>query len=127
MKDAFDDLEIIDAERKPEILVNNLKQGNEFFEPSGCQTKRSFNRFSKRLLHCRRGDPMGQTVPKVVHQGGDFGWNEGRSRIRPALRGNLSWARGGRKLTGDSRYIYAFARVNPRLLDPPSLELAPPP
>ena len=31
LKDAFDDLEIIDVERKPEILVSNLKQGNEFF------------------------------------------------------------------------------------------------
>ena len=31
LKDAFDDLEIIDVERKPDILINNLKAGNEFF------------------------------------------------------------------------------------------------
>ena len=31
MKDALDDLEIIDVERKPGILVKNLQQGREFF------------------------------------------------------------------------------------------------
>ena len=31
MKDALDDLQIIDVERKPEILVKNLEQGREFF------------------------------------------------------------------------------------------------
>ena len=36
MKDAFDDLEIID-ERKPEILVSSLRKGSEFVDANNIQ------------------------------------------------------------------------------------------
>ena len=35
LKDALDDLEIIDVERKPDILVKNLEQGANFQQPWG--------------------------------------------------------------------------------------------
>ena len=68
MKDAFDDLEIIDVERKPEILVNNLKQGNEFF--SNLQDAKNQavvqSLQQKGFYTVAVKNPAGQTVPKVV-------------------------------------------------------------
>ena len=54
LKDAFDDLKIIDVERKPEILVNNLKQGNEFFSNLKDQKNQAVVQIltTKRFLHC---------------------------------------------------------------------------
>ena len=37
MKDAFDDLEIIDVERKPEILISSLRKGSEFVDANNIQ------------------------------------------------------------------------------------------
>ena len=74
MKDAFDDLEIIDAERKPEILVNNLRQGNEFFS----NLKDAKNQAVVQSLQ-QKGfytvavqNPEGETVPKVVSNKGEI-------------------------------------------------------
>ena len=130
MKDAFDDLKIIDVERKPEILVNNLKQGNEFFS----NLKDAKNQAVVQSLQ-QKGfytvavmNPAGQKVPKVVSNKGEIlvGMKDG---VEYVLRFGNTY-RGpedDENATGDSRYIYAFARVNPRLLDPPSLEPVPTP
>ena len=37
MKDAFDDLEIIDVEKKPEVLASSLRNGNEFVAANNIQ------------------------------------------------------------------------------------------
>ncbi|MBT3637858.1 MAG: DUF4340 domain-containing protein, partial [Opitutae bacterium] len=130
MKDAFDDLKIIDVERKPEILVNNLKQGNEFFS----NLKDAKNQAVVQSLQ-QKGfytvavmNPAGQKVPKVVSNKGEIlvGMKDG---VEYVLRFGNTY-RGpedDENATGDSRYIYAFARVNPRLLGPPSLEPVPTP
>ena len=130
MKDAFDDLEIIDVERKPEILVNNLKQGNEFFsnlqDANNQAVVQSLQQ--KGFYTVAVKNPAGQTVPKVVSNKGEIlvGMKDGVEyvlRFGETYRGTED----DENSTGDSRYIYAFARVNPRLLDPPSLEPVPPP
>jgi hypothetical protein len=41
MKDAFDDLEIIDVERKPEILISSLRKGSEFVDANNIQELQS--------------------------------------------------------------------------------------
>ena len=41
MKDAFDDLEIIDVERKPEILISSLRKGSEFVDANNIQQLQS--------------------------------------------------------------------------------------
>ena len=41
MKDAFDDLEIIDVERKPEILISSLRKGREFVDANNIQELQS--------------------------------------------------------------------------------------
>ena len=41
MKDAFDDLEIIDVERKPEILISSLRKGSEFVDANNVQQLQS--------------------------------------------------------------------------------------
>ena len=129
MKDAFDDLEIIDAERKPEILVNNLKQGNEFFsnlqDANNQAVVQSLQQ--KGFYTVAVKNPAGQTVPKVVSNKGEIlvGMKDGVEYVLnfgETYRGTED----DENSTGDSRYIYAFARVNPRLLDPPSLEPVPP-
>ena len=130
MKDAFDDLEIIDVERKPEILVNNLKQGNEFFsnlqDANNQAVVQSLQQ--KGFYTVAVKNPAGQTVPKVVSNKGEIlvGMKDG---VEYALRFGETYrgTEDDENSTGDSRYIYAFARVNPRLLDPPSLEPVPPP
>ncbi|MBN38275.1 MAG: hypothetical protein CMI29_07395 [Opitutae bacterium] len=130
MKDALDDLKIIDVERKPEILVNNLKQGNEFFsnlqDPKNQAVVQSLQQ--KGFYTVAVSNPAGQKVPKVVSNKGEIlvGMKDG---VEYALRFGETY-RGpedDENSTGDSRFIYAFARVNPRLLDPPSLEPVPAP
>jgi parvulin-like peptidyl-prolyl isomerase len=130
MKDALDDLKIIDVQRKPEILVNNLKQGNEFFS----NLKDAKNQAVVESLQ-QKGfytvavtNPAGQRVPKVVSNKGEIlvGMKDG---VEYVLRFGKTY-RGpedDENSTGDSRYIYAFARVNPSLLDPPALEPVPVP
>ena len=130
MKDAFDDLKIIDVERKPEILVNNLKQGNEFFSNLKDAKNQTVvqSLMQKGFYTVAVTNPAGQQMPKVVSNKGEIlvGMKDG---VEYVLRFGNTY-RGpedDENATGDSRYIYAFARVNPRLLDPPSLEPVPTP
>jgi hypothetical protein len=130
MRDSFDDLEIIDVERKPEILINNLRQGNEFFS----NLKDAKNQAVVQSLQ-QKGfytvavkNPAGEVVPKVVSNKGEIlvGMKDGVEyvlRFGETYRG----AEDEENATGDSRYIYAFARVNQSLLDPPALETVPSP
>ncbi len=124
LKDALDDLEIIDVERKPEILVNNLKQGKEFFS----NLRDAINQAVVQSLQ-QKGfytiaakDASGQTVPKVVSNKGEVlvGMESGVEyvlRFGDIYRGSEE----DENSSGDSRYIYAFARVNESLLTPPNL------
>jgi hypothetical protein len=130
LKDAFDDLEIIDVESKPEILVANLKQGNEFF--SNLKDKKNQavvqSLQQKGFYTVAVQNPQGQQVPKVVSNKGEIlvGMKDGVEyvlRFGDIYRGPEE----DENSTGDSRYIYAFARVNPSLLDPLSLEPVPSP
>ena len=130
MKDAFDDLKIIDVERKPEILVNNLKQGNEFFSNLKDAKNQTVvqSLMQKGFYTVAVTNPAGQQMPKVVSNKGEIlvGMKDG---VEYVLRFGNTY-RGpedDENATGDSRYIYAFARVNPRLLDPPSREPVPTP
>ena len=130
LKDAFDDLEIIDVERKPEILVNNLKQGNEFFNNLKDQKNQAVVQSlqQKGFYTVAVQNPQGQQVPKVVSNKGEIlvGMKDGVEyvlRFGEIYRGPED----DENSTGDSRYIYAFARVNPSLIDPPELEVVPEP
>lgn len=73
-------------------------------------------------------NPQGQQVPKVVSNKGEIivGMKDGVEyvlRFGDIYRGPEE----DENATGDSRYIYAFARVNPSLLDPLALEPVPSP
>jgi hypothetical protein len=124
LKDALDDLEIIDVERKPEILVNNLKQGKEFFsnlrDANNQAVVQSLQQ--KGFYTIAAKDASGQTVPKVVSNKGEVlvGMESGVEyvlRFGDIYRGSEE----DENSSGDSRYIYAFARVNESLLTPPIL------
>lgn len=128
LKDALDDLEIIDVERKPEILVRNLEQGKEFFsnlrDAKNQAVVQSLQQ--KGFYTIADKDATGQTVPKVVSNKGEVlvGMEDG---VEYVLRFGETY-RGleeDENATGDSRYIYAFARVNESLLTPPQLEPLP--
>jgi hypothetical protein len=128
LKDAFDDLEIIDVENKPEILVNNLKQGNEFFNNLKDQKNQAVVQSlqQKGFYTVAVKNPQGQQVPKVVSNKGEIivGMKDGVEyvlRFGDTYRGPED----DENSTGDSRYIYAFARVNQSLLDPLMLEPVP--
>ncbi len=130
MRDSFDDLEIIDVERKPEILINNLKQGNEFFS----NLKDAKNQAVVQSIQ-QKGfytvavkNPAGEVFPKVVSNKGEIlvGMEDGVEyvlRFGETYRGTEN----EENATGDSRYIYAFAQLNESLIDPPSLEAVPEP
>ena len=124
LKDALDDLEIIDVERKPEILVNNLKQGKEFFsnlrDANNQAVVQSLQQ--KGFYTIAAKDASGQTVPKVVSNKGEVlvGMESGVEyvlRFGDIYRGSEE----DENSSGESRYIYAFARVNQSLLTPPNL------
>ena len=128
LKDALDDLKIIDVEKKPEILVNNLKQGNEFFNNLKDQKNQAVVQSlqQKGFYTVAVQNPQGQQVPKVVSNKGEVivGMKDGVEyvlRFGDIYRGPEE----DENSTGDSRYIYAFARVNPNLLDPLDLEPVP--
>ena len=130
MKDALDDLEIIDVERKPEILVKNLKQGREFFnnlrDANNQAVVQSLQQ--KGFYTIAAKDQSGQTVPKIVSNKGEVlvGMESGVEyvlRFGEIYRGPEE----DENSSGDSRYIYAFARVNESLLTPPALEAVPAP
>ena len=128
MKDALDDLEIIDVERKPDILVKNLEQGSEFFsnlrDANNQAVVQSLQQ--KGFYTIAAKDSSGQTVPKVVSNKGEVivGMESGVEyvlRFGEIYRGPED----EENSTGDSRYIYAFARVNESLLEQPLLEAIP--
>ena len=130
LKDAFDDLEIIDVESKPEILVNNLKKGNEFFSNLQDQKNQAVVQSlqQKGFYTVAVENAEGQKIPKVVSNKGEIlvGMKDGIEyvlRFGETYRGTEE----DENSTGDSRYIYAFARVNPGLLEPPGLEIVPQP
>jgi hypothetical protein len=124
LKDALDDLEIIDVERKPEILVKNLKQGKEFFSNLRDANNQAVVQAlqQKGFYTIAAKDASGQTVPKVVSNKGEVlvGMESGVEyvlRFGDIYRGSED----DENSSGDSRYIYAFARVNESLLIPPAL------
>jgi hypothetical protein len=130
LKDALDDLEIIDVERKPDILVKNLEQGSEFFsnlrDANNQAVVQSLQQ--KGFYTIAAKDAAGQTVPKVVSNKGEVlvGMESGVEyvlRFGEIYRGPEE----DENATGDSRYIYAFARLNESLLTPPDLEALPSP
>jgi len=128
MKDALDDLEIIDVERKPDILVKNLNQGREFFNNLRDAKHQAVVQSlqQKGFYTIAAKDATGQTVPKVVSNKGEVlvGMESGVEyvlRFGDIYRGPEE----EENSTGDSRYIYAFARVNESLLPPPALEPLP--
>jgi len=128
LKDALDDLEIIDVERKPDILVKNLEQGSEFFSNLRDANNQSVVQSlqQKGFYTIAAKDAAGQTVPKVVSNKGEVlvGMESGVEyvlRFGEIYRGPEE----DENSTGDSRYIYAFARVNESLLTPPDLEPVP--
>ena len=130
LKDALDDLEIIDVERKPDILVKNLEQGSEFFsnlrDANNQAVVQSLQQ--KGFYTIAAKDAAGQTVPKVVSNKGEVlvGMESGVEyvlRFGEIYRGPEE----DENATGDSRYIYAFARVNESLLTPPDLDALPSP
>ena len=130
LKDALDDLEIIDVESKPQILVKNLKQGNEFFkglnDPGNRTVVTSLQ--SKGFYTIAVKDAAGQPVPKIVSNKGEILVGM-KDAVEYVLRFGETY-RGpedDENATGNSRYIYAFARVNESLLDPPELEAVPSP
>jgi len=128
LKDALDDLEIIDVERKPEILVKNLLQGKEFFSNLRDSNNQAVVQSlqQKGFYTIAAKNASGQTVPKVVSNKGEVlvGMESGVEyvlRFGEIYRGPEE----DENASGDSRYIYAFARVNESLLSPPELEALP--
>ena len=130
LKDALDDLKIIDVESKPAILVSNLKQGNEFFNNLKDQKNQAVVQSlqQKGFYTVAVQDPQGKQVPKVVSNKGEVlvGMKDGVEyvlRFGDIYRGPEE----DENSSGDSRYIYAFARVNQSLLDSLALESVPKP
>lgn len=138
MKDAFDDLEIIDVERKPEILISSLRKGSEFVDANNIQElQSSANSLIQKGFRPvneldKDGNPLsypnGKPKLKVVSQKGEVlvGMKDG---VEYVLRFGETY-RGPEEdenSTGDSRYIYAYARVNENLLDQPVLDPIPEP
>ena len=138
MKDAFDDLEIIDVERKPEILISSLRKGSEFVDANNIQELQSsansliqkgfrpvneLGKDGKPLAY-----PNGKPKLKVVSQKGEVlvGMKDGVEyvlRFGETYRGPED----DENSTGDSRYIYAYARVNESLLEQPVVDPVPTP
>ena len=130
MKDALDDLEIIDVERKPDILVKNLEQGREFFnnlrDANNQAVVQSLQQ--KGFYTIAAKDEAGQTVPKIVSNKGEVlvGMESGVEyvlRFGEIYRGPED----EENASGDSRYIYAFARVNESLIPQPVFDPLPEP
>jgi hypothetical protein len=138
MKDAFDDLEIIDVERKPEILISSLRKGSEFVDAINIQelqsSANSLIQKGFRPVNELGNDgkplsyPNGKPKLKVVSQKGEVlvGMKDGVEyvlRFGETYRGPED----DENSTGDSRYIYAYARLNENLLEQPVLEPVPAP
>ena len=138
MKDAFDDLEIIDVERKPEILISSLRKGSEFVDANNIQelqsSANSLIQKGFRPVNELGNDGKPLSYPnrkpklKVVSQKGEVlvGMKDGVEyvlRFGETYRGPED----DENSTGDSRYIYAYARLNENLLEQPILEPVPAP
>jgi len=138
MKDAFDDLEIIDVERKPEILISSLRKGSEFVDANNIQelqsSANSLIQKGFRPVNELGNDGKPLSYPnrkpklKVVSQKGEVlvGMKDGVEyvlRFGETYRGPED----DENSTGDSRYIYAYARLNENLLEQPVLEPVPAP
>jgi hypothetical protein len=138
MKDALDDLEIIDVEKKPEILASSLRKGSEFVDANNIQalqnTANSLIQKGFRPVNelDKEGKPLsypnGKPKLKVVSQKGEVlvGMKDG---VEYVLRFGETY-RGledDENSSGDSRYIYAYARVNENLLEQPVLDPVPTP
>jgi hypothetical protein len=138
MKDAFDDLEIIDVEKKPDILASSLRKGSEFVDANNIQAlQNSANSLIQKGFRPvnelgQDGKPLsypnGKPKLKVVSQKGEVivGMKDGVEyvlRFGETYRGPED----DENSTGDSRYIYAYARVNSNLLEQPELEAVPSP
>lgn len=134
LKDALDDLRIIDVEPKSAPLASSLKTGNEFVDAAtlnadaGSLESKGFHAANELdAAGNPRTDAAGRPMHKVVPEQGEIrvGMKDG---VEYVLRfGDVyGGPEGDENATGDSRYLYAFARVNPALLDPPDLEIVPP-
>ena len=131
MRDSFDDLKIIDIKRKPDILISSLRKGNEF---ASVKSQQEFFEVRNSLggkgfyVDAKPVGAKGELQLSVVSEKGEIlvGMKDGVEyvlRFGDIYRGMEDDV----NATGDSRYIYAFARFNQSLLDPPALESVPSP
>ncbi|MFP6899796.1 MAG: peptidylprolyl isomerase, partial [Opitutales bacterium] len=130
LKDALDDLEIIDVKAKPDYLVGSLKKGNEFHDLKNERQLMGIAQSlsSKGFYVAQRALPGGQIGLEVVSNKGEIhvGMKDGVEYVLRFGEVYLGEEAEG-NATGDSRYLYALARVNPSLLEAPQLEPIPPP
>ncbi len=121
LKDALDDLEIIDVESKPAILASSLRKGNEFVDVNNAQALQATasSLQQKGFYAANELDaagkpktyPNGKPMLKVVSNKGEIlvGMKDGVEyvlRFGETYRGPED----DENATGDSRYIYAIAR-----------------
>ena len=122
----------------PEILAASLKNGNEFVSANNVEELKNSAKslFSKGFLTVEMTGPDGKPLKyengkpklKVVSKKGEIvvGMKDGVEyvlRFGDAYRGSEDEA----NATGESRYIYAFARLNPNLLEQPEYDAVPSP
>ena len=130
LRDALDDLEIIDVERKPEYLVQGLSKGNEFHDVKNMPQLQAVAQSlaGKGFYVGQRPMPGGQVALEVVSNKGEIhvGMKDG---VEYALRfGEVYLGQEtDENATGASRYLYAVVRVNQSLLEAPVLEPVPAP
>ena len=130
LRDALDDLEIIDVERKPEYLVQSLSKGNEFHDVKNMPQLQAVAQSlaGKGFYVGQRPMPGGQVALEVVSNKGEIhiGMKDGVEyvlRFGEVYLGQET----DENATGASRYLYAVARVNQSLLEAPVLEPVPAP
>ncbi|MBG30718.1 MAG: hypothetical protein CMI31_12055 [Opitutae bacterium] len=130
LKDAVDDLEIIDVERKPKYLAERLSKGNEFHDVKSLPQLQDIARSlaSKGFYVGQSPMPGGQVALEVVSNKGEIhvGMKDGVEyvlRFGEVYLGQET----DENATGSSRYLYALARLNRSLLEVPVLETVPAP
>ena len=130
LKDALDDLEIIDVEGKPAYLAQGLIKGNEFHDLKSQPQLMAIGQSlaGKGFYIGQRLMPGGQPSFEVVSNKGEIhvGMKDG---VEYVLRfGEVYLGKeADENATGDSRFLYALARMNPSLLEAPQLEPVPTP